>query len=169
MLQIVSSPWLTPSVLCEGVDTSPGSNKCRVKELLRSTGTLQPELPGQHKDREDDTITNEGATHNEMSQALPEMVVSAISHGCYASKKHLCPTNDWKKLSQYSVRGHKVTACAPEHTLFQVELEIYAKNDLGCKHEAQSTGEPGVDIGCELAALVFMAKEVRDQSKDYAN
>lgn len=70
VLDIVCNPWSTPSVLCEGVDTTECCDHERVKELLRTACSFQPVLSYEHDDRHDDAIANEDAAHDEMSEAL---------------------------------------------------------------------------------------------------
>lgn len=52
MLQVVLDPSSAPSVLCEGVDTSPYRDDRGIKELLTAASPMKPKLPDQQEDRQ---------------------------------------------------------------------------------------------------------------------
>lgn len=70
VLDIISTPWLSPSMLGESIDATPGSNKSRVEEFLRSSSSLEPDLSNKHDDGEENTVSDECTTHDEMSKTL---------------------------------------------------------------------------------------------------
>ena len=46
--------------------------------------------------------------------------------------------------------------------LLKVEFQVDAEDDLRYQHEHEDRGEGGVDVWCELAAAMGVAKEVTD-------
>lgn len=52
------------------------------------------------------------------------------------------------------------------NALFEVQFQVYAKDDLEEESEHEESGEGGMDIGGELAALVSVAEEVAEDGED---
>ncbi len=89
MLDIISNPIPTPSMLCKRVDTSPSSNHRAIKELLAPPCPPQPGLAHQQHEQHDYAVADKGAAHDEVREALPEMVVTAKTERCDAAEEHL--------------------------------------------------------------------------------
>ena len=68
-------PWTAPAVLGEGVDAAPGGDDDAVEELLRAACTADPALADEEKEREHDTVADERAAHDEVSQTLSQVIV----------------------------------------------------------------------------------------------
>lgn len=70
MLNIIGNPSSSPTVFREGVDATPSCNDQRVEELLRSPCALQPSLAHEHDNREEYSVRDECATHDEVCETL---------------------------------------------------------------------------------------------------
>ena len=95
-------------MLGKGIDTTPSGNEQAVEEFLTSSRSLQPDLPYQEEDSEDDSVANERTTHDEMRQTLTQMITAAESQRRNASKQHLHPASDGHCLPHHSVHHDRV-------------------------------------------------------------
>ena len=77
VLPIVAHPGRAPPVLGEGVDAAPGGDDGAVKELLAAAGAAEPDLADEQDDGQEDAVGDEGAAHDEVGQALAEVVALA--------------------------------------------------------------------------------------------
>lgn len=60
-------------------------------------------LSNKHHDSKDDTIANEGTSHDEMSSTLTEMITSAEAERSDSPKEHLYPRSHREDLSEDAV------------------------------------------------------------------
>lgn len=160
MLQVIGNPRSTPAVLCERVDAAPDGNDERVEELLASSCFAQPELTHQEQNGQHDTIGDESASHDEVRQALTQMVATTESERRQPSKNHLYPADHRHHLSDNSMEQHGIRSDFVLIGLLQVQLQVDAETDLDDEHQHQRRSERGVDILGELATFVRMAEEV---------
>lgn len=126
VLPVVSDPSTAPAMLSEGVDATPSSNDSAVKELLRSSAPLQPNLTNKQNDSQHDSVANESAAHDEMCQALSEVVALAEAQGRDATEYDLRPRNDWHGLADDGVAGSDQLSDSAVKALLPVTLEIKA-------------------------------------------
>ena len=77
VLQVIVYPSSAPPMLGERVDASPESDYQAVEELLTPACPPQPHLPNKQQDCEDDSVCNERAAHDEVSQTLSQVIASA--------------------------------------------------------------------------------------------
>lgn len=166
MLQIIMNPGTTPAVLGKGVDTAPGGDDERVKELLAATRAAQPVLTNQQKNSETNPVSDKRTAHDKVCQTLAEVVTLTEAHGRNAAKEHLRPTDDGHDLADNPVSQHKDPADSTLSGLLEVQLEIEAQHDLRDQQEHQPVRERGVGILAELAALVGVAEEVGQDGDD---
>ena len=96
------------------------------------------------------------------------MVVPTESQCCDPSEKHLHPAHHRHSFPNHAVRQDHIPPYARIDALLKVELKVNAKNNLRYQHEHEGRGEGGVDVGCELAPTMRMAKEVSDDCEDGA-
>lgn len=156
-------------MLGEGVDTSPSCNDERVEEFLAAAGSLQPHLPHEQQDGEDDTVSNEGASHDEMRQTLTCVISPAESKGGDSAKEELYPGHNRECLAQYTMPYQDHLSYLAVYALFKVELQVDAHDDLGDQNEHNDRDKFGVNVVLgELAALMSMTQEVTDDGKDGA-
>lgn len=104
-----------------------------------------------------------------MSKTLTEMVCSAESEGCDASKNHLDPAHEWHNLSDNSVGYNHVSANSAMESSLNVKFEVYAQNYLHNEHEHKRVGKRSMDVRGELASLVKVAKKVREDGHSGTN
>jgi hypothetical protein len=169
MLEIIVAPRLAPAMLCKGIDASPDRDDQRIKEFLASSGPAKPVLPNEKDNGEQDTVRNESAAHDEMSQTLPKMVRMAKSQRRYPSKQHLYPSHERHGLPHNPVERHHVRPYTTLKALLEVKLQIYAQTQLDHEHKHQGVCERGMDIRCELTALVSVTQEKGDDGNDASN
>lgn len=112
VLQVIVRPGLAPSMLSKGVDTSPRGDDQRVEEFLTPPGAAQPKLAHEKENGQQNSVGDEGASHDEMGQTLPQMVLSAVAHGCDAPEQHLNPAGDRHGLAQKPMRNDNKAANA---------------------------------------------------------
>ena len=96
------------------VDASPERDYQTVEELLTPARPPQPHLSNKQQDCEDDSVCNEGAAHDEVSQTLSQMIASAEALRSDATKQHLHPCHNWQCFSIYPVCPNEVL---PQSTL----------------------------------------------------
>jgi len=77
-------------------------------------------LADKQQDREQDSISNEGAPHYEMSQALTQVVCPTESKGGDPSKEHLHPADHWHNFSYYAMSKDDEATYAPMDPLLQM-------------------------------------------------
>lgn len=160
MLQVVVHPGAAPAVLGEGVDASPGGDDERVEELLAATGATEPILADEQQDRQQNAVRDKGAAHDEMRQALAEVVIATEAHGGNAAEEHLHPACDGHRLAEDTVENDEDAADAAVNALGQMELEVEADDHLRHQHEHQGVCKGRVDVFRELAAFVGVAEEI---------
>ena len=125
-------------------------------------------LADQEQNDEDDSICDEGAAHDEMSQALSGMVGPAEAKRSNASKNELDPSDDWQCLSNYSMCLDYNVPYLSVDALFEMELQVNTHSNLGDQHEHDVWDELGVDVLGELSALVLVSEEVANDGDDGA-
>ena len=101
VLQVIMHPWTSPAVFSESVDTSPSSNNHRVEEFLTAAGATQPKLTNEKEDGHHDSVTDKSASHDEMRQTLPQVIIATEAHGRDSTKEHLGPTHNGHNLANY--------------------------------------------------------------------
>lgn len=169
VLEIVVHPWASPTMFRESVDASPGSDNERVEELLASTSAAQPVLTDEQQDSQKDTVGDEGTAHNEMRQALSQMVLTAESQGRDATEQHLHPTDNRHHLPHHSVSDNNIPTDPSMDSLGEMQLEIYAQHDLENEHQHQRVGKRGVDVLGETSALMGVAHKVGQHGDNGTN
>ena len=103
MLEVIMSPRLAPAVFGEGVNTAPKRNDQRIEELLTAAGTTKPELADEQKNGEQDSVRNERAAHDEVSETLAKVILATESHHGNPPEEHLRPANDGHSLAKNPV------------------------------------------------------------------
>lgn len=98
-----------------------------------------------------------------MSQALPEVILSAEPEHCDTSKEHLNPADNWHQLPNGAMALDKEWTNASMNSSLQVQFKIYAQPDLYDQHERKGGRKGSMNVRRKLAAFVHMAQEV---SKD---
>lgn len=166
VLQIVMRPGLAPSMFSKGVDTSPGGDHQGVEELLTPPGAAQPKLAHQKENCQQDSVGDEGTTHDKMSQTLSQMVLSAVAHGRDTSEQHLNPAGNRHCLAQNPMRNNDKAANPSMNPPGEMQFQIHTQHDLYHHHEHQGVCEGGMDILGELATLVAVAEEVGHHCDD---
>ena len=109
-------------MLGEGVDAAPSSDHDAVEELLRAARPLQPQLPDQQQNRQEDPVRDERTAHDVVRKALAEVVVAAVSHHRYSAEEHLNPAHDWQALAEDAVRRHNVAPDASVEAPLEMKL-----------------------------------------------
>lgn len=61
----------------ESIDAPPCRNQETVEEFLAAPGAFQPNLSDEEDDCQDNSIADEGTTHDEVRKALPEVILPA--------------------------------------------------------------------------------------------
>jgi hypothetical protein len=92
-------------MLRKRIDTTPGSDDQGIEKFLTPAGAAQPILSNEEEDGKQDTVRDEGAAHNEVGQALSEMVITAEAQRSNTSKEHLHPTDNRHRLSENAVQN----------------------------------------------------------------
>ena len=64
VLPVVPNPRGAPAVLGKRVDAAPGGNDDAVKELLAPARPLEPHLPNQQQNQQEDAVGDERAAHD---------------------------------------------------------------------------------------------------------
>ena len=95
-------------------------------------------MSDEHDDREQDTVSNERATHDEVGKTLAKMIISTVSQSSDSSKEHLYPCYDWHRLPNYSVTVYCDLSNLSMETLCDVELQVYSENDLDDEHDHEN-------------------------------
>lgn len=91
MLPIVTNPICSPVVFGECVDASPQCQHGAIVEFLRAPALAKPNLANEKYNGEDDSIGDEGASHDEMRSALSEIVALAEAQCRDSAKNQLDP------------------------------------------------------------------------------
>jgi hypothetical protein len=99
MLPVILDPVGAPAMLGKGVDTAPCGNCCAVVKLLRPTVSANPKLTNDQENCEKNTVSDECASHDEMSGALAGVISLTKAQGSNTAKDHLCPGHYWHQLS----------------------------------------------------------------------
>ena len=128
-------------MLGKRIDASKGRNNQRVEEFLTSTGPPQPELSDQQQDREDDSVTDESASHDEMGQTLASVIAPAESERGDSTEQHLYPTSHRHHFPHDTVSFQYNWPNASMDSLFQVKLEVDSERNLKHQHQHQGAGE----------------------------
>ena len=165
MLQIVLDPRSTPPVLGERVYASPRGDEQAVKELLAPPCPPQPRLPNQQQNRQDNPIPNERTPHDKVRQALSQMIPSTEPKRRDAAKQHLHPAQHGHELTHDAMHVHHEVSNPRVDTLFEVQFQVNAHDDLRGEHHHEGDGEGAVDVGGELAPFVRVAEEVAEDGE----
>lgn len=120
MLQVIMHPWASPAVFSESVNTSPGRNNHRVKEFLAAASAAQPKLTDEKEDGHHDSVSDESASHDEMRQTLPQVIIATEAHGSDSTKEHLGPTHNGHNLANHPVSGDDKATDASVESLVEV-------------------------------------------------
>lgn len=120
VLPIVADPGGAPAVLGEGVDAAPGGDDGAVEEFLATAGAAQPDLADQEDDGQENAVGDEGAAHDEMGQALAEMVALAEAKSGDSAEEHLYPRGDGESLAVDAVEDAEEGADAALEALLEV-------------------------------------------------
>ena len=168
MLDIVLNPGPPPPVLGEGIDAAPRGDHRAVEELLAAPRAAQPRLPDEEHDHHEGTVGNKRRPHDEVREALPEMVIATIPQRGNATEQHLHPGGDGHGLAEDAVGEDRAAAQPAVDALLEVQLEVHAEHGLHEQHEHEPVGELGVHVRGELAALVRVAHEVADDGEKAA-
>jgi hypothetical protein len=111
-------------------------------------------LSDEHKDCKDDSVSNEGAAHDEMGEALSKVVFSAVTQSSNSSKEHLYPSHYGHSLPNDSVAMDCNLSNLSVESLCDVELQVDAEGDLYDEHDHEDVGEGGVDVLRECPSLM---------------
>jgi hypothetical protein len=114
-------------MLRESINTPPRRNDNRVKEFLASSRPLQPQLPDKQQHRQHNPIPNKCTPHNEMRQALPQMIVSTEPQCRDPAKQHLHPRGHRQRFPKDTVRRYEVGAYASENAALEVQAQVDAE------------------------------------------
>ena len=164
VLPVVPDPCGAPAVLGEGVDAAPRRNHHAVEELLATAGPAQPDLSNQEQDQEQDSVGDEGATHNKMRRTLAYVLPLAETKRCDAAEKHLYPRNHREGLAVDAVNKSDRGANAPVDTPFEVQLEVDAQGDLPNHEEEDDRSKPGVYVSrVEFPTAVHVSEGIAQQ------
>lgn len=124
VLPIILDPGGAPAMLRKGINAAPNRNNGAVVKLLRSACTADPRLSRKEDDGQNNTISDESATHDKMSRALADVVALAEAEGCNAPKDHLHPGQKRHCFSNNRVEGPDKLSNHAQDTLLPVELQI---------------------------------------------
>lgn len=94
VLDVLGRPVLAPPVLGEGVDAAPRGDDGAVEELWGAARAEDPLLPDEEEDEQQDPVPDERGPHDEVREALPEVVVSAEAERGDPAEEHLHPAHD---------------------------------------------------------------------------
>lgn len=166
VLPVVAHPGGAPPVLGEGVDATPGGDDGAVEELLAAAGAAEPELADKQDDGQEDAVGDKGAAHDEVGQALAEVVTLAETESGDAAEEHLHPGGDGESLAVDAVQNAEEGPDATLEALLEVELEIDAESNLDDHHKEENVGEASVHVvGDELSALVQVTECVSEEGE----
>jgi len=169
VLPVVLDPSSAPAVLGKGVDAAPGGNNDAVKELLTPSRPAQPDLSNKQENGQDHTVPNESAAHDEVGQALAQVVALAEAQSRDATKDHLCPGDDRECLAVDAMQDAHGGSDAAVNALLEVKLEVDAQDDLGNHVEEDKVGKLCVYVVCdELPALVKVTESVAEKGEEGA-
>lgn len=121
---------MPPAVFRKGIDAAPSSDEYRIEELLTPSRPGEPPLTHQQEYRKYYAISNKGTAHDEMGQTLAQMVVPTEPQCCDPSEKHLDPTHHRHGFPNHTVRHDHIPPYARMDTPLQVELKVYAEDNL---------------------------------------
>ena len=117
------------------VDAAPCRNNERVEEFLTPSSTPEPKLPNEQEDGQKDTISDEGATHDKVSQTLSNMIASTESQCRNSSKYHLNPSGNRHQLSSDAVGLDNNLPYPAVDPFLKVEFQIYTHDDLNYQYK----------------------------------
>src|SRR6187402_972731 len=95
-----------------------------------------------------------------MSEALPEMVITAISQCSNPTKEHLYPRHNWHCLPNNPMTNNCDLPDLSVETFCDVEFEVYPEYHLDDEHQHQPIGKGSVHILCEDPPLMQMPQEI---------
>ena len=93
------------------------------------------------------------------------MIPAAEADGSDAAQQHLRPAEHRQRRADETVRKDNAPSNAPEYSLFQMQLQINAKDDLRGQQERDPVSERGMSVRRKLAAFMFVAKKVADDGE----
>lgn len=141
VLQIVVNPWTAPAMLSKSVNTAPGGNDERVEEFLAPAGATQPVLTDQEEDGQQDSVSDKRTSHNEMCEALAEMVAATETQSSDATKEHLHPADHRHQLADDTVTDDDESTDPAMNTLGEMKLEIDTQDNLENHHKHEGVGK----------------------------
>ena len=166
VLPVVPNPGSTPAVLSEGVDATPGGDDGAVEELLAAAGSAEPQLADQQENGQEHAVGDESAAHNEMRQALPQMVPLAEAQCGDAAKDHLHPCVYREGLAVDAVQDSEDGSDATVDALLEVQLQVDTQYDLRDHEKEEGSGGLCVDVlRVELPALMEVAESVTEEGE----
>ena len=144
------------------IDAAPCRYYQTVKEFLASASTPEPDLANQKQDCKNNTVADEGTAHDEVRQALTQVIPLTEPQGCNAPEQHLHPADYRQYFPNCSVPHDGVSTYSNMYPFLQMQLQIDAEYALDEEHEHQERCERSVDVMGKLATTVGMAEEVAD-------
>lgn len=141
VLPVILDPSRAPTMFGEGVDATPGSDHSTVKKFLRTPTPLHPYLSDEQNDGQDDTVGDEGASHDEVGCALPNVFPLTEAKGCDAAKDHLSPRHDGHRLPDDGVAWSDELSDLAIHTLLPMSPQVKPQNNLPDEKQLQDVGK----------------------------
>lgn len=164
VLPVVAHPGVAPAVLGEGVDAAPGGDDEAVEELGRAAGPAQPQLADQQQDRQQHAVGDEGAAHDEVGQALAEVVALAEAEQRDGAEEHVGPRQDGEGLAVEAVQQAHGRAHARVPAPVEVQAQVQAQDQLGAQEHEDGGAEAAVHVaGREGAPAVQVAEGDADE------
>ena len=124
VLPVILDPSSAPTMLSEGIDTAPSRDHGAVVKLLRAVGPAEPNLADQQDDGEDDAVSYESASHDEVGGALSDVVTLTEPKRCDAAKEELGPGEHRHKLADDRVAWSDQLSNLAVDALLPVALEV---------------------------------------------
>lgn len=168
VLQVVPDPRSAPAMLGKGVDTAPRGDDERVEEFLASSCPAQPQLPDEQQNGEDDSVGDEGTSHDEVRGTLAHVVAATESQGREATEKELRPGRNRQQLARNAMGLYDNLAYLAVYATLEVKLQVDTHAGLGKQEQHEPRCEFGVHVGRELAAFVLVAQEIACDGEDGA-
>jgi len=122
MLYIIPHPFFTPAVLRESVDAPPRCDHQAVEKFLTATRASQPDLPDQEQNRNHDAVADERTAHDEMRQALADMIVSTETERRNPSKQHLYPAGNRHSFPHHPMHHNGIPPYLRMDPLLRMQL-----------------------------------------------
>lgn len=169
MLPVVLDPVGAPAMLGKGVDTAPCGNSSAVVKLLGATVAANPKLANNQKDCEENSISDECTSHDEMRRALAGVISLTEPKGSDAAEDHLCPGHDRHQLANDRMARANQLSNLSIDALFPMALEIQSKNDLRREGKLKNVSKLSMDVvRNELSTFMRMTEEKAKNGEDRA-